>query len=170
MSVIVVISIFVTLCTCTLVMWLRDVLRDYDTQRRRRAALQRRQVTTGAVVGNTQQQQQQQRQQSGGRPVVIPRPPHSATASPTEVPPPYPPSDEDRATPTPSEISVSTAAGIEDVTTSSQLGIVVAVLVPSLSPGTIDVLTCVLMTVSWYICTLFYTFRVSYRIWYVRDE
>lgn len=131
MSVIVVISIFVTLCTCTLVMWIRDVVKDYDTQRRRRAALQRLQASTGAVVGNTQQQQQQQQlqqQQGGGRgglprvPAVIPRPPHSVAISSTDVPPPYPPSDEDRATPTPSETSVSTAAGIEDLTTSSQLG------------------------------------------------
>ena len=42
MSVIVVISIFITLCTCTIIMWVRDVLRDYDLQRRR--GVQRRRL------------------------------------------------------------------------------------------------------------------------------
>ena len=133
MSVIVVVSIFITLCTCTLVMWIRDVLRDYDAQRRRRRTLQRRQATAGAVVGDTQQppqqhhQQQQQQQQGGGRGglprghIVMPRPPHSATVGSTDLPP-YPRDEGDRTTPTPSELSVSTAAGIEDLTTSSQLG------------------------------------------------
>lgn len=41
MSVIVVTSIFITLCTCTVIMWLRDVMRDYDHSRRQ---VQRRQV------------------------------------------------------------------------------------------------------------------------------
>jgi hypothetical protein len=125
MSVIVVISIFISLCTCTLVLWIRDVLRDYDTQRRRRG-LQRQQMTTaGAAVVGTQQQQQQQ---GGGRgerprgPIMMPRPPHSATVGATDLPP-YPQgADNDRATPTPSDISVSTGTGVEDVTTSSQMG------------------------------------------------
>ena len=142
MSVIVVISIFITLCTCTLVMWIRDVLRDYDTQRRRRA-LRRRQTaaTAGAAAagGNQQQQpqpQQQQQQQGGGggggagrtgqlrRPVMMPRPPYSAAATDLAagVAPPTRDS-EDRATPTPSDFSVSTSAtGVQDLTTSSQMG------------------------------------------------
>ena len=141
MSVIVVISIFITLCTCTLVMWIRDVLRDYDTQRRRRALRRRQTAATAAAAaagGNQQQQpqqqQQQQQQQGGGagagrtgqprRPVVIPRPPYSAAAADLAAGVALPTRDsEDRATPTPSDFSVSTAAtGVQDLTTSSQMG------------------------------------------------
>lgn len=48
MTVIVVISIFITLCTCTILMWVRDVVRDFEIQRnlsiqRRRATLQQQQ-------------------------------------------------------------------------------------------------------------------------------
>ncbi len=55
MSVIVIISIFVSLCTCTVLMWVSDVVRDYDEQRR--AALQRRRMiqartTTGQAAQN----------------------------------------------------------------------------------------------------------------------
>ena len=53
MSVIVVVSIFITLCTCTVMMWVRDVIRDYDLQRRR--GLQRRRI----LLEQQQQQQQQ---------------------------------------------------------------------------------------------------------------
>lgn len=61
MTVIVVISIFITLCTCTVLMWVRDVVRDFEIQRslsiqRRRAMAQQQQH---------QQLQQQQEQQNG---------------------------------------------------------------------------------------------------------
>ena len=49
MTVIVVTSIFVTLCTCTVMMWLRDVLKDYDVHRRQ---AQRRQVAATAAAAH----------------------------------------------------------------------------------------------------------------------
>lgn len=55
MTVIVVISIFITLCTCTVLMWVRDVVRDFEIERT--LSIQRRR----AMV---QQQQQQQQQRS----------------------------------------------------------------------------------------------------------
>ena len=54
MTVIVVISIFITLCTCTVLMWVRDVVRDFEIQRS--LSIQRRRV----IVQQQQQQQQQQ--------------------------------------------------------------------------------------------------------------
>ena len=67
------------------------------------------------------------------RHVVIPRPPHSGGSGGTTpmvgLPPTYTPRGsvgggvgEDRATPTPSELSESTGVEVEDVTTSSQIG------------------------------------------------
>lgn len=52
MSIIVVISIFVTLCTCTVLIWVRDVIRDYDLQRRR--GLQRRRAAAAAQLQRRQ--------------------------------------------------------------------------------------------------------------------
>lgn len=57
MTVIVVISIFITLCTCTVLMWVRDVVRDFEIQRN--LSIQRRRATL------QQQQQQQQRGRVG---------------------------------------------------------------------------------------------------------
>jgi hypothetical protein len=57
MTVIVVISIFITLCTCTVLMWVRDVVRDFEIQRS--LSIQRRRAMAH------QQQQQQQQQQDG---------------------------------------------------------------------------------------------------------
>ena len=142
MSVIVIVSIFISLCTCTLVLWVRDVLRDYDSQRRqRRPAHQQRQgggvVSSGTGVRAPPAQNPQQGGGGGGatvstgaqrRPVpVMPRPPHSASVGPTSGLPPYTPqgvggAEDDRTTPTPSEVSESTGVGVEDVTTSSQIG------------------------------------------------
>ena len=59
MTVIVVISIFITLCTCTVLIWVRDVVRDFEVQRS--LSIQRRR----AVV--QQQRQQRQQQQQYGR-------------------------------------------------------------------------------------------------------
>ena len=57
------------------------------------------------------------------RAVVIPRPPHSLGAAPLSGLPPYTPQSEaGLTTPTPSEVSESTGVGVEDVTTSSQIG------------------------------------------------
>ena len=65
------------------------------------------------------------------RQVVVPRPPHSASSMPPPISglPLYTPRDggggvrdERAATPTPSELSESTGVGVEDVTTSSQMG------------------------------------------------
>ncbi len=53
MSVIVIISIFVSLCTCTVLMWVSDVVRDYDEQRR--AALQRRRMIQARTTGQAAQ-------------------------------------------------------------------------------------------------------------------
>ncbi len=53
MSVIVIISIFVSLCTCTVLMWVSDVVRDYDEQRR--AALQRRRMLQARTAGQAGQ-------------------------------------------------------------------------------------------------------------------
>ncbi|CAI8054757.1 Seipin [Geodia barretti] len=144
MTVIVVVSIFISLCTCTLVLWVRDVLRDFDTRRRTRtAALQRRQGGGGVVGSGTGVRVQTQLPGGAGggggtsvanagvhrRPVVIPRPPHSGGSSGTPISglPPYTPrgvgggAGDERATPTPSELSESTGVGVEDVTTSSQI-------------------------------------------------
>ena len=56
MTVIVVISIFITLCTCTVLMWVRDVVRDFEIQRT--LSIQRRRA-----MAHQQQQQQQEQQQ-----------------------------------------------------------------------------------------------------------
>ena len=112
MTVIVVISIFISLCTCTLILWVRDVLRDYDAQRRgrRRPASQRQQagttgagaagVVTGTAVPRPVAGTGPQGQQGGGGgrrgtagvlrgPLVMPRQPHSMTVGATDLPP-YP--------------------------------------------------------------------------------
>lgn len=60
MTVIVVISIFITLCTCTVLMWVRDVVRDFEIQRS--LSIQRRRA-----MAQQQQQQQQQQEQHDGR-------------------------------------------------------------------------------------------------------
>ena len=143
MTVIVVVSIFISLCTCTLVLWVRDVLRDFDVRRRTRtAALQRRQGGGGVVGSGTGVRVQTQLPGGAGggtsvanagvhrRPVVIPRPPHSGGSGGTPISglPPYTPrgvgggAGDERATPTPSELSESSGVGVEDVTTSSQIG------------------------------------------------
>jgi hypothetical protein len=145
MTVIVVVSIFISLCTCTLVLWVRDVLRDFDARRgRRTAAPQRRQGGGGVVGSGTGVRVQTQLAVGAGggggtsvanagvhrRPVVIPRPPHSGGSGGTPISglPPYTPrgvgggARDERATPTPSELSESTGVGVEDVTTSSQIG------------------------------------------------
>ena len=64
MSVIVVISIFVSLCTCTVLMWVSDVVRDYDEQRR--AALQRRRMQQARNNNNTGQTRQTGRRRVPG--------------------------------------------------------------------------------------------------------
>lgn len=70
MSVIVVVSIFITLCTCTVIMWVRDVLRDYDIQRRR--GMQRRRFML-----------QQQQRQTPPNPVEIVAPPPGRVTPPS---------------------------------------------------------------------------------------
>ena len=126
MSVIVVVSIFISLCTCSLVVWVREVLRDYDMQRRRRRRALHRQQPPGATITGTAAGSQPGG--GGGRvggvprgTVVIPRPPHSVGVADLP-PPPYPQgasaSEDGLTTPTPSEVSA-----VEDMTTtSSQMG------------------------------------------------
>ena len=66
MTIIVVISILITLCTCTVLIWVRDVLNDFEERRamrlqRRRGLLQQR-----GGRGEHRSTQQRRNQQVGG--------------------------------------------------------------------------------------------------------
>lgn len=63
MTVIVVISILITLCTCTLLIWMRDVIHDFEERRARRLQSRRglQQQRGGVRVGLRPTEHQQHR-------------------------------------------------------------------------------------------------------------